>query len=58
VKVTHAVNAEGQIYCAKQRKSIDVLECYDCKRLVEIDLDSRKPRVTCELDRTEEQQRS
>jgi len=58
VKVTHAVDTEGQVYCAKQRKNIDVLGCYACKRLVEIDLDSRKPKVTCELDRTEEQRRS
>ena len=58
MKVTHAVDEDGQVYCAKQRKNIDVLACYACKRSVEIDLDSRKPRVTCELDRTEETRRS
>ena len=57
MKVTRAVDAEGRVYCAKQRKNIDVLDCYACRRLVEIDLDSRKPKVTCELDRTEEQSR-
>jgi hypothetical protein len=55
VKVTHAVDTDGRIYCAKQRKSIDVLACYGCARLVTIDLDSRTPKVTCEVERGAEQ---
>jgi hypothetical protein len=51
VKISRAVDREGRVFCAKQQKTIDVLECYDCKRLVTIDLDSRTPKVTCELER-------
>jgi len=50
VKVTHAVEADGRVYCAQQRKKIDVLSCYECKRLSELDLDSKNPRVICALD--------
>jgi len=54
MKVTHAVDEDGRVYCTKQQKTIDVLMCYGCTRLVEIDVDSRRPRVTCEFDRPEE----
>lgn len=55
MKITHAVDSQGRVYCGAQRKSVDVLACYGCERLIDIDLDSRHPRVTCELDRPEEQ---
>jgi hypothetical protein len=58
VNIRHAVDREGRVYCAKQQKAIDVLECYDCKRLVTIDLDSREPKVTCELERDDERRPS
>jgi len=54
MNVTHAVDRDGRVYCGNQKKTIDVLDCYDCRRLVTIDLDSRVPKVTCELDRDEE----
>jgi hypothetical protein len=46
VKVTHSV-ADGTVYCAQQRRIVDVMACYGCDRVVEIDLDSRRPKVTC-----------
>ncbi len=58
MNVTHAVDREGRVYCTKQQKTIDVLTCYDCKRLVTIDLDSRVPKVTCEFERDEERRPS
>jgi len=53
VKITRGVGGDGRVYCTKQRKTVDVLSCYECKRLIEVDLDSKKPRVTCELDDAE-----
>ena len=50
MKITHPVNADGSVYCAKQRRKIDVLSCYECERRTEVDLDSKNPRVTCTLD--------
>ena len=54
MKVTHRVDEEGRVYCAEKQKSVDVLSCYGCERLVDIDVDSRHPRVTCEIERPEE----
>ena len=47
VKVTHGVTDEGSVYCAQQRRVVDVITCYGCEKLVEIDLDSRRPKVVC-----------
>jgi hypothetical protein len=32
-----------------QRRAVDVVTCYGCEKLVEIDLDSRRPKVVCAL---------
>lgn len=53
MKVTHRVDEDGRVFCAAQKKSVDVLGCYGCARLLDIDIDSRQPRVTCELDDAE-----
>ena len=46
-KQTHAVSEEGTVFCPRQRQVVDALFCYGCERLVEIDLDSRRPKVVC-----------
>jgi len=46
MKQTHAVG-EGKVFCIVQHRLVDIMACYGCKKLVEIDLDSRHPRVTC-----------
>jgi hypothetical protein len=46
MKLTHAVN-DGEVYCQQQRRVVDVMACYGCEKLVDIDLDSRRPKVTC-----------
>ena len=48
MKETHAVT-DGRVFCVVQRRPVDVITCYACERVVEIDLDSRRPRVTCEV---------
>lgn len=47
MKQTHAV-ADGTVFCASQWRLVDVMTCYACEKLVEIDLDSRRPKVTCD----------
>lgn len=54
MNVTHPVDDEGRVYCAQQRKVVDVIACYGCRKMVDIDLDSRRPKVTCELDQSDE----
>lgn len=44
---------EGVVYCAEQRREIDVLTCYACPKLVRIDLDSRRPIVVCRIAQPE-----
>ena len=56
MKVTHAVDDKGCVYCIAQRKSVDVLGCYGCERVIDIDLDSRRPKVTCDMERNERQE--
>jgi len=46
VKLTHPVKG-GQIFCSVEGKSIDVMSCYGCDRMVEVDLDTRSPKVVC-----------
>jgi hypothetical protein len=48
MKQTHGVR-EGMVFCAVQRRVVDVTRCYGCERLVEIDLDSRNPKVVCAI---------
>ena len=47
MKIARAVDAEGTVYCAEQHRTVDVLVCYGCERLVDIDLDTRRPKVVC-----------
>lgn len=47
MKITHPVTGDGSVYCAQQRRVVDVITCYGCEKLVEIDLDSRRPKVVC-----------
>ena len=49
VKVTHAVTDEGGVYCALQKRVVDVITCYGCDKVVRIDLDSRRPKVVCAI---------
>lgn len=53
MKVAHPIDEDGRVYCVAQQKTVDVLSCYGCERLVDIDVDSRHPRVTCEAERPE-----
>lgn len=46
-KQTHAVTDDGTVFCPRKRQVIDVMACYGCEKLVEIDLDSRRPKVVC-----------
>ena len=54
VKETHSVS-EGVVFCVVQHRLVDVMACYGCKQLVDIDLDSRRPKVTCAVIPQEEQ---
>ena len=54
MKITHAVKEDGTVYCTQQRKMIDVMTCYGCENVIEIDLDTRHPRVTCAVSWTPE----
>ena len=47
LKVAHAVTDDGGVYCTQQKRVVDVITCYACEKLVEIDLDSRRPKVVC-----------
>jgi hypothetical protein len=46
MKIAHGV-ADGSVYCSLQGKTVDVMGCYGCDRVVTIDLDSRHPKVVC-----------
>ena len=45
---THPVS-DGKVYCALQHRLVDVMACYGCVRVVEIDLDTRRPKVVCSV---------
>ena len=49
MKVTHAVTDDGGVYCTQQKRVVDVITCYGCEKLVEIDLDSKRPKVVCAI---------
>jgi hypothetical protein len=55
MKVTHSVDEDGRVFCPKEKKSVDLLRCYGCVRLVEIDVDTKHPHVSCDMDRPETQ---
>jgi hypothetical protein len=42
------------VYCGDQRRVIDVMACYGCEKLVDIDLDSRRPKIVCGVGAAEE----
>jgi hypothetical protein len=46
-KQIHTVSDEGMVFCPRQRRVVDVMYCYGCEKLTEIDLDSRRPKVVC-----------
>lgn len=54
MKTVRTVTDEGTVYCGKQRGVIDVMACYGCEKLVEIDLDSRRPKIVCGVGAAEE----
>jgi hypothetical protein len=54
VTVSHPVDDQGRVFCVTLRKTVDVIACYGCKKVVTIDLDSRHPKVTCALDPADE----
>ncbi len=46
MKQTHPVD-DGKVFCGRQGRVVDVISCFGCEKLVEIDLDSRRPKVVC-----------
>ena len=46
-KQIHTVTEEGRVFCPRHGQVIDVMACYGCEKLVDIDLDSRRPKVVC-----------
>ena len=54
MKTVRVVTDEGTVYCADKRRAIDVMACYGCAKLVDIDLDSRRPKIVCAVGRLEE----
>ncbi len=54
MKTVRAVTDEGTVYCSEQRRVIDVMACYGCEKLVDIDLDSRRPKIVCGVGAAEE----
>jgi hypothetical protein len=46
VKLTHPAD-RGTVFCSVKGTTIDVMSCYGCERMVEIDLDTRHPKVVC-----------
>ena len=54
MKTIRTVAGEGTVYCGEQRRVIDVMACYGCEKLVDIDLDTRRPKVVCAVGAAEE----
>lgn len=44
---------EGRVHCPVRHLDVDIEECLGCRRLDDIDLDSRHPHVVCRLDGSE-----
>lgn len=47
-KQVHLI-AEGRVFCRRLGRDVDFERCLTCPLLRDIDLDSRRPRVTCQL---------
>ena len=43
----HLIDDEALVYCAVRTQYIDIERCFDCRRLVEYDLDARRPFIVC-----------
>jgi hypothetical protein len=43
----HLIDEEALVYCAIRGKLVDVERCLGCRRLVEYDLDARRPYLVC-----------
>ncbi len=54
MKTVRTVTDEGTVYCGDRRQVIDVMACYACEKLVDIDLDSRRPKIVCAVGAAEE----
>lgn len=54
MKTVRTVTDEGTVYCGERRNVIDVMTCYGCEKLVDIDLDSRRPKIVCGIGAAEE----
>jgi hypothetical protein len=47
-KQVHLIT-DGRVFCRRAGRDIDFERCLVCPLLTDIDLDSRRPKVTCEL---------
>ena len=47
MKIARLVSEDGTVYCPVQQRSVDVLSCYGCERIADIDLDTRRPKIVC-----------
>jgi len=43
----HFIDEEALVYCPVRRRIVDVERCLSCRRLVDHDLDARRPFVVC-----------
>jgi hypothetical protein len=41
--------ADGRVFCRRDGRDVDFERCLTCPLLRDIDLDSRRPKVTCQL---------
>lgn len=41
------VDPESLVYCAVRRRPVDIERCLECRRLVDLDLDARRPFIVC-----------
>lgn len=46
MKLTHAVT-KATVFCQVKGRTIDVMSCYACDRMMEVDLDTAHPKVVC-----------
>jgi len=47
-KQVHLI-ADGRVFCPRKGCSVDFEPCLECPLLKDIDVDSRHPKVTCQL---------
>jgi hypothetical protein len=43
----HLIDDEALVYCPNRKRYVDIEGCLDCRRLVEYDLDARRPYIVC-----------